>query len=130
MCFNDLFNYISGNNNKKKNIAMTVPVLNDFHDGRPTISFVMPKEYGENDLPEPADSNIRIEQIAGNLVAAIRFSGVFSMTKVEKMTNRLSNWIDSNGYKRVSAPRWARYNAPFTPPFMRRNEIHLEIEKA
>ncbi|MEI7881439.1 MAG: heme-binding protein [bacterium] len=35
----------------------------------------------------------------------------------------MRDWMKANGLIAAGEPIWARYNPPFTPWFMRRNEI-------
>lgn len=127
--FIDLFNYISGANSKKQKIAMTAPVMDIFSDKGNSMAFIMPKTYNKEDLPEPQNENIELKKITRSRVGVIRFSGILRATRAEAMTEKLINWLDRNNYRRISSPKWARYNPPFTLPFIRRNEIHIEVEK-
>jgi effector-binding domain-containing protein len=89
--------------------------------------FMMPASYTMGTLPTPDDSNIKLRQIPARRVAAVRYSGFWSQEKYLLYREKLEKWIKNNRFTVTGEPVWARYNAPFTPWFMRRNEILIPV---
>ena len=80
--------------------------------------------------PEPTDERARLRAIPARRMAAVRCSVTWSRRRYERNLARLREWMKAQGMAAAGDPVWARYNAPFTPWFLRRNEILLPIEKA
>ena len=132
-----LFRYITGNNRSKKKvpmtapvitpdkIAMTAPVISDAD----TMSFVLPASYQREDVPEPVDSRISIQEVPPRELAVIRFSGRASTRDVAEVRERLLTTLDAEKIPVVGRPFLMRYNAPYTPGFLRRNEVGVEIKR-
>ena len=141
--FRRLAGYINGENRTKQSIAMTAPVSQEAQSekiamtapvgqekagDRWRITFVMPSKYTLDTLPEPIDSRIEIKQESGRLMAAVRYSGTWSRKRYEENKARLLAWIEERGFKQTAEPVWARYNPPFMPWFLRRNEILIPVD--
>jgi effector-binding domain-containing protein len=141
--FRRLADYINGENRSKQSIAMTAPVNQEAQPekiamtatvgqeksgDRWRITFVMPAKYTLGTLPEPVDSRIEIKQEPGRLMAAVRYSGTWSRKRYEENKARLLAWIEERGFKQTAEPVWARYNPPFMPWFLRRNEILIPVD--
>ena len=142
--FRRLFDYISGNNQKTQSIPMTAPVTQEVGGEKipmtaPVgqertgekwrITFLMPLHYTMEELPIPLDPNIGLKIIPGRLMATIRYSGTWSKKNFQENETQLLAWIAQHGLKPVGEPVWARYNPPFTPWFMRRNEVLIPVER-
>lgn len=125
--FNQLFNYISGNNKESKKIAMTAPVLNNLGNKDSNIAFVMPKEYTMEELPQPLHSELELKQIPERYVATISFSGNISKEVIEKKKLALENWLKEKQITAIGSVELARYNPPFIPGIFKKNELLLEI---
>ncbi|MDH3199399.1 MAG: heme-binding protein [Myxococcales bacterium] len=104
-------------------IAMTAPVTQERADDRFTIQFAMPSKYTLETLPKPNDPRIEIREVPARKFAAIRYSGTWSRKNYEKHLARLREALAANGYEAMGEPIWARYDPPFKPWFLRRNEI-------
>ena len=143
--FRPLFRYISGDNKSRGKIAMTAPVSQEQTgekismtapvsqqsvQGKWAVSFMMPASYTMENLPTPDDPNIKLRQVPARRVAAVRYSGFWSEKKFLRYKQELESWITVNNLKVIGEPVWARYNPPFTPWFLRRNEIWLHLEQA
>ena len=122
-------------NSQSTKIAMTTPVMiepdQDPKKGNAqewTVAFVMPAEYTMETLPRPLNSQIEIKEIPGEKKAVITFSGFYDNKKVNEMTQTLEFWIKSKGLEVLGKPQFARYNPPWTLPFMRRNEIMIQVK--
>jgi hypothetical protein len=109
-------------------IAMTAPVVVESKDNRWRVHFVMPAGYTLNSLPIPDDSRVSLREIAEHKTAVIVFSGLVGEAKVMDKTAALLDWIKSRGLDATSTPQLARYNPPWTLPFLRRNEILINIK--
>ncbi|MBB4001122.1 SOUL family heme-binding protein [Aurantimonas endophytica] len=132
--FETLADYIFARNRDGKKIKMTTPVLQQLAegDGRTkgwAIRFVMPKKYTMASLPKPAGSDVTLKDMPARRMAAIRFSGNFSATLASKQLMNLYNYLADNNLKQKGDPQYAFYNPPWTPGFMKRNEILIEIER-
>jgi hypothetical protein len=143
MAFRRLFNYISGENRKKESIAMTAPVNQKISsekiamtapvnqqqsEGNYIVSFLMPSKYTMETLPEPLDSSVRLRQIPARKIAALRYSGSWSRKKYEQKKILLEEFIRNKGLRTRGQDIFARYDPPFQIPFLRRNEVLLEVE--
>lgn len=126
--FNVLFNYISGNNRDSKKISMTAPVLNKLDEQDLTTAFVMPPAYKHPDeLPQPADPDLELREIPARRVAAITFSGNTSQRLIRQKQTELLEWVKNRHLTSIGPIELARYNPPFLPGFVKRNEILIEI---
>jgi hypothetical protein len=126
--FRRLADYIGGKNQKKESISMTAPVSQERENGRWRIAFMMPSAYPMDTLPIPNDERIALREEKEKTVAVIRYSGTWGKKRYEKHATRLMDWIDTKGWNMTGAPVWARYNPPFMPWFMRRNEILIPVQ--
>lgn len=141
--FRRLVRYISGNNFASRDIAMTAPVAQHRGEkiamtapvsqvperGEWVVSFVMPSEHDLDSLPTPADQRIELRSVPPRLVAALRYSGSWSQQRYEQHEAELLQALDSVGADVTGLPEFARYNAPFVPWFLRRNEILVELAR-
>ena len=139
--FRRLFRYIDGNNVSQEEIAMTAPVSQGRSEkiamtspvgqqsapGGWAVSFMMPASYTMETIPEPKDDSVAIRQIPAYRAAAIRYSGFWSEKNYQEHLAELNAWLDARDYRRSGEPVWARYDAPFKPWFMRRNEILIAV---
>jgi hypothetical protein len=143
--FNELFRYISGNNMRKSKLAMTSPVLESAPPAEQKLAmtspvlervgangsvmaFVMPPGMKLEDLPKPVSPQVTLRAVPGFKAAVIRFSGWGSVATVKKKTKQLAAALERDGLRAAAAPATAFYNPPWTPPFMRRNEVIIGIE--
>ena len=141
MAFRPLFRYIDGDNKAQAEIAMTAPVaqresekiamtapVGQRAEGDEwVVSFMMPSEYTMDTIPEPSDARVTIREIPAHRMAAIRYSGRWTEKNYQEALQELVAWLDASGVEAAGEPVWARYNAPFSLPFMRRNEILIPI---
>ena len=107
-------------------ISMTAPVTMEQTDQKWRMHFVMPSEYTLDTLPKPNNPAVTIRQVPGAKYAVIRFSGFAGEAKVERMTAELEKWLKGKNIKAIGNPELARYNPPWTLPFMRRNEVLIK----
>ena len=111
-----------------KNIGMTAPVDNFDKDGKSYMRFYMPEEYSLQSLPKPLDPRIVIRELPASERAVIEFSGTMSHKNVSKHQAALEQWMTEQGLTALSAPLLSGYDAPWTPWFLRRNEIAFIIK--
>jgi effector-binding domain-containing protein len=143
--FRRLFAYIQGKNRQQQAIPMTAPVTQEAASeqipmtapvgqekvgGKWRITFVMPSPYTRQTLPEPLDPRIKLVEVPGTLMAAVRYSGLWSQSRYEAQENRLREFIRQRGLKIVGEPIFARYNSPFMLWFLRRNEVLIPVARA
>lgn len=140
--FGSLFKYISGNNKQQRKIAMTSPVGQEpsnqkiqmtspvsqqKQDGKWVVSFMMPASFTLETTPVPTDSAISIRRVPERYMAAVQYSGFWSEKGYQQNLVKLQNWTKGDGLNVIGEPQWARYNPPFMPWFLRRNEILLPV---
>lgn len=113
---------------ESQKIAMTAPVMQTPNaDGKWTVNFMMPSEYSMETLPKPIDGDIRIYTSEPYRTVSIRFSGRSKMKNLNKHQDKLDAFVAEQGLKIVGGPEYAFYDAPFVPPFLRRNEVHYRL---
>jgi len=135
--FNLLFAYISGSNKPREKIPMTAPVITSQKipmtapvvSDATSMSFVMPAGKTREETPDPLDSRVRITTLPAREVAVIRFSGYASPQEVDAATSRLQEALKNEGILTVGEPFLMRYDSPWTPGFLRRNEVAIEIRR-
>mgnify|MGYP000331856355 CR=1 FL=1 len=108
-------------------IAMTVPVVIEPKAGKWTVSFVMPSEYTMESIPKPINSQVQLRQIPVVKKAVISFTGFYNEQKVAEKTLELEQWMKTRNLQPSGGPNFARYNPPWTLPFMRRNEVMINL---
>ncbi len=114
-------------NEISENIAMTAPVVATTDGDSHTISFVMPSSYTLETLPTPNDTRVKIVKVPAKKYAVMRFSWYRSDSRVKKIQEKLLIKLASDGVTTEGEPAYAGYNAPWTPPWMIRNEVLIEI---
>ena len=142
--FRRLFDYIQGKNRKRQEIPMTAPVTQEAASekipmtapvgqekvaGKWRITFVMPSSYTMSTLPQPLDPRVNLVEIPGRLMAVNQYSGTWSQKRYEAKERELREFIDKKGLQVVGEPVWARYNPPFMPWFLRRNEVMIPVAR-
>ena len=112
---------------KSAKIAMTAPVGIESTAGKWTVSFVMPAEYTIDTIPKPLNPQVQLRQIPVLKKAVVSFSGFYDNQKVAEKTSELEQWMKTRNLYANGAPNFARYNPPWTLPFMRRNEVMITL---
>lgn len=139
--FRQLADYIFGNNTAQKDIAMTAPVQQQKNqriamtapvqqqssDNVWNVSFVMPSEYRMASLPKPNNDRVHLKEVPSKTFAVIRFSGTNADKNIAKHEAQLRDYIESQQITGIGSPKYAFYNPPWTLPFMRRNEVMIEV---
>ena len=149
--FRHLFKYISGNNTARQKLAMTAPVIQELGPSQKlamtapvlqsgplrgseeaadfAVAFVLPADLTAETAPVPADPQVTIRTVPGSLTAALRFSGSGSETAFERRNNGLQAALVLAGLTAVGLPRFARFDPPFKPWFLRRNEVLQDVQE-
>ena len=144
--FKLLAGYIFGGNTRRQSIAMTSPVLQvpsgnekiamtapvlqtevPGQSGVWTVRFIMPKEYTLDTLPIPNDAKVQLKALPPARFAAVTFSGLAYENDVALRTAELNAFMASHALQAAGLPTLARYNPPWTPWLMRRNEVLIAI---
>ena len=128
--FRALAGYIFGDNEASEKMQMTAPVESrETDDGNDiTYAFVMESKYTLDTLPNPDNERIRLRNKPSRVVAALRFSGRWTEANVAKHERQLLSALQADGITRLGRVELARYNSPFTPWFLRRNELMVAID--
>lgn len=148
--FGLLGGYIFGKNKGERKLEMTAPVTQTPVEppapvkldmtapvtqaaapggsGQFVVQFVMPKGYTLATLPEPLDARVKLREVPGKSVAVIRFSGSWSQSLYNEQLELLKTALAKANIATVGEPVSSRYNSPFSLPFLRRNEIWLNLQ--
>jgi hypothetical protein len=138
-----LAGYIFGKNKGERKLEMTAPVTQTAvpmkmemtapvtqsaaGPGAMRVQFVLPKAVTLETAPQPLDPRVQVRQVSASQWAVIRYSGSWSQANDEEHLALLRAMLDREGVATQGEPVLSRYNAPFTPPFLRRNEIWLAL---
>lgn len=140
--FRILADYIFGNNtsNKKmemtapvthqlsEKMAMTAPVLQELHMDKWKVRFVMPKKYTFETLPKPNSKDVILIPLPARRFAVIRFSGLADNESIKLHTDELEAYIVAEKLNPIGGTVLAFYNPPWTIPFLRRNEVMIQVD--
>jgi hypothetical protein len=108
-------------------MPMTAPVIQSAAPGGMRVQFVLPEGVTLESAPEPLDPRVQLRLVPASQWAAIRYSGTWSQANYDEHLALLQAALDQAGVATQGEPVLARYNAPFTPWFLRRNEIWLAL---
>lgn len=140
--FRRLFRYISGDNRQQATIEMTAPVTQEAEsveipmtapvtqEAGPEgwrVAFLLPASYTWETAPQPTDERVSLRQVPAQRMAAIRFSGTWGESRFAEREGRLRSFIAERDLEVAGPPEYARYNSPFTPWFLRRNEVLIPV---
>lgn len=116
------------NGQASRKIAMTAPVSMQQNNGKWRVQFTMPSQYTMQTLPKPNNPDVKIVQVPAQTYGVIKFSGLAGSKKVAKKTETLKSWMQTQKLVITGTPELARYNPPWTLPFMRRNEVMMAYQ--
>ena len=129
--FRRVAGYIFGENKnsigQSEKIQMTAPVTVKPDNEGWVLHFVMPSNYDMSQLPVPNNNSILLKKIEAHLAAVIIFSGFTTDAKIQDKTEELKVWLEKKDFKIAGPQQIARYNDPFTLPWLRRNEIIFKV---
>ncbi|WP_082087239.1 heme-binding protein [Methanococcoides methylutens] len=126
--FRILSGYIFGKNEQNTKIAMTAPVISRQEGDVIHMSFVLPEGYDSKNAPAPLEEGVMIHDVAPRKVVAIKFSGYVTDSKIESHRTILEEKISENGLNTKGEIFLMRYNPPWVPPMLMKNELAVEIE--
>ncbi len=145
--FRKVADYIFGNNTAKGSIAMTAPVLHEKKDasekiamtapvlhekagekGTYKLAFVMPSSYTLETLPKPNNAEVSLRQVPEKKCAVRKYGGYATEGKLERETKKLLEALKRDNITATGQPVSAQFDPPWTPPFMRHNEVMLEVK--
>jgi hypothetical protein len=139
--FRRIAGYIFGGNQKRADISMTSPVAQSrsqeiamtspvaqapFHGGW-KVQFYMPSKYAMADLPIPLDPSVRLVKLPTQTFAVVKFTGSRNATAVDRKSDELIGALAAMGQAPVGKPVAWFYDPPWTLPFVRRNEVAVEL---
>lgn len=143
VAFRPLVNYIGGSNKARESLAMTAPVVQSRkldmtapvvqqsgEEGQQVVAFVLPKSVTLDSAPIPTDPRVVVRGVPPSLTAVSRYSGRWSESSYDHHVEALRKALAADGLTAVSEPRLARFDPPFKPWFLRRNEVHIDIAEA
>ena len=142
--FRFLFRYITGANQSQSSVAMTAPVVQEAAPsekvamtapvvqaegagGGYVVAFVLPASMTLETAPVPTDPAVRVRAVPERLAAAVRYSGRWSQGSFERHLAELLDAVAAAGLVPTGAPRFARFDPPFKPWFLRRNEVVVDV---
>lgn len=146
VAFRALFGYISGQNRTRTSVAMTAPVVQSTGSsqkiamtapvvqhgdasGQQVVAFVMPSTMTLDDAPQPTDPAVTLRTVESSLAAASRYSGRWSQSAYEHTCESLTAALGAAGFEAIGMPRFARFDPPFKPWFLRRNEVVIDVRR-
>jgi hypothetical protein len=116
-------------NSKGRSIAMTSPVEVNSRDGLMTMRFFMPAAYSMSALPQPTDPRVKLVEMPRLTVAALRYSASTTDANAKVKTVALLDRLKTSQWKVVGPSKAFFYNPPWTIPFLRRNEVMVEVAR-
>ena len=122
-----LFRYIGGQNTATQKIAMTTPVFMSGADTNATMAFVMPKTMSADATPRPTNPSLAVNSIPAGRFAVWRFSGGRTTGNETNAVATLTAWLQREQLVLRGAPMFGYFDPPWTPVFLRRNEVMLRI---
>jgi hypothetical protein len=142
IAFRTLFGYITGGNRPQQKVSMTAPVIQsqsgkipmtepveqgETGEGEYAVAFVLPSSLTLDTAPEPTSPDVRLQERPATLSAARRYRGHWTQASFEEHHQALRDAIVEARLAPVGPPRWARFDPPFMPWFLRRNEVVQDV---
>lgn len=127
--FGQLFRFITGNNEGAEKIEMTAPVLINTSKDKKTMSFIMPKKAVEKGVPKPTGGTVSLDKIEAARFVVLRFSGSRTTENEKTAIEKIKGWLAAQKIAGQGEPVFAYYDPPWTPTFLRRNEVMIRIVK-
>ena len=137
--FSRLFRYISGDNREQQKVAMTIPVFmkrygesgsegSDGQSQRGQMSFVVPRQVAEHGAPQSGNAAVSLRHRSGGKFAVLRFAGRMEDASLNSKENELRRWMEQQNLQAAGSVEFAGYDPPWTPGFLRRNEILIRVD--
>lgn len=128
--FMRLFRFITGNNAEARKISMTTPVFISGTETNSAMAFVMPATLAADRVPMPADATLQVREMPAGRFAVLRFGGRRVPAREAAAVERLKAWMQARGLRAEAGPIFGYFDPPWTPSFLRRNEVMLRTEAA
>lgn len=126
--FMRLFRFITGGNEGKQKIAMTTPVFMFGSESNATMAFVLPAKLKADAVPKPSDGAVTVRELAAGRFAVLRYSGGRNAKREAETLAQLKAWMEAEKLGVLSPPVYGYFDPPWTPAFLRRNEVMLRTE--
>jgi len=127
--FGPLIRFISGNNKKGQSIAMTAPVIQESTGkNRHVVRFVLPEGMSACDVPASLDPSVKIIEVPEHTAAVKRFSGSWNQERFDREGETLVSDLLSSGLETVGSLYFARFDPPWKPGFLKRNEVLIRVK--
>jgi hypothetical protein len=123
--FMRLFEFITGSNEAKQKIAMTTPVFVSRGESNATMAFVMPAKFKSGEVPKPSGGSVKVRELAAGRFAVLRFRGGRRVENEAAALSRLKKRMETERLSLLSPPVFAYFDPPWTPGFLRRNEVMI-----
>lgn len=144
--FRALAGYINGQNQARRSVAMTAPVVQEAAPsqriamtapvvqsesaaGDHVVAFVLPASLTAQEAPVPTNPEVRVKAVSERLVAAVRYSGRWSESAYREHLADLASSVVAAGLVPLGTPRFARFDPPWKAWFLRRNEVLLDVSR-
>jgi len=125
--FTRLFRFITGANEGKQKIAMTTPVFMSGDVTNLTMAFVLPAKLSTASVPKPAEGGLAVRALPAGRFAVLRYSGGRNAKNDAESLVRLRSWLERERLTALSGPVYGYFDPPWTPGFLRRNEVMLRM---
>jgi hypothetical protein len=109
-------------------ISMTSPARTTREESEVTMAFYLPADYDPGDAPIPTNTAVRLAVEPARTLAVTRFSWYATEGRIETYREKLLDALDARGIEPRTRPTLLQYDDPWTPPFMRRNELAVEVD--
>lgn len=126
--FMRLFDFITGANAERVKINMTTPVLMYKNDTKPTMAFVLPEKIKNAEAPKPINTAVTVREIAAGQFAVLRYRGSRNPKNTSESLAKLQKWMAAKNLHTHGPAIYGYFDPPWTPPFLRRNEVMLRIK--
>jgi hypothetical protein len=142
--FRFLFDYISGANLANAKISMTAPVeitsasqriemtapveSQIGENGTMTMRFFLPKRFTPESAPKPTDDRVRLVLMPEQRFAVLTFSGSRNQQVLSAREEQLRAALKARDINPGISARAFFYDPPWTLPWLRRNEVAIDVK--
>lgn len=126
--FMRLFGFITGKNAAKQKISMTTPVYLRTQGPQRSMAFVMPQKFTTSEIPKPLDASLQVREVEAGRFAVLRFSGKGTESREHFALESLRTMLKGRALEPSGEPVYGYFDPPWTPPFLRRNEVMLRLK--
>lgn len=128
--FGPLVRFISGNNQRRQQMAMTAPVIQEPQGtGIHSVRFVLPADLDAKSAPQSTDPRVSVMEVPEHVAAARNFSGSWNQERFDAEGKALLNAIKKEGLETIGGLYFSRFDPPWKPGFLKRNEVLVKIKQ-